>query len=371
MQIYRTNIGNEAALHFGQDYFHLIINGKVYARLYPAERVNGLLEDTFEYDLARNNDLHRINKSKLVLAKNAKNYRSIGNWLCNSIDPASIHKGMECKRRASALPCIIGPFRQDCRKSISDGLTQLSKNAIARKQNRLDYMNKLNAFDVVETAKNGHVTFTPIIRKTRTKKTDANDLTSFYIQKSEYIRKKQTGRKSIESAIDSKYGKAKKQAVNDGQDELLSLSLTDTVIRMLEEKHDTSDIVKVRNHYSQAISNLHEKWNAKKRPAKKDGFTSVYDSEGKEVDCFSLLADNHRPDSSFHKEAVKMLSGDMITVYQMFIDGYSQSEIAIEIQKTERTVKRIFKSIQSVIRPIASDLANEIRRQDTLPSYAW
>jgi hypothetical protein len=212
----------------------------------------------------------------------------------------------------------------------------------------------------------------PVFRKVRNAKKRPTDLISWYDSKTAYSKK------------------AKKPETK--EEYLVSLAIADATIKVLsmagidpKEYNATSDADKAVGidfvHVSESVKYCHaalsscmtdlsKKWGAKKRPQEDFGMSVLY-KDGKEVNTLDLLSDNHNPDSQFHKHVLKTLKGDAVKVYDYYIQGFSLVEIAVKIEKSIITVKRIKKVIDTALAPIASDLAEEIRRQETLPAFAW
>ena len=262
-----------------------------------------------------------------------------------------------------------------------DSIQPLMKIVSEHTQNRIDRQKAQQDFIACQVKSHADVTDiksgkmfipletvnVPVFRKVRNAKRRPTDLLSFYDKKTAWHKKS--------------------KAPIDNQSELLSLATSDAIIKLLESteyktaslydqsigidfNHVSDNVKCCQKAVSQAITDLSRKWDRKKRPQQEQGFSSVY-VDGKEVDALSLLSVNYNTDTSFHKQAVKLLKGDLVKVYEMFMQGYSQNEIAEELGKTRMTVNRIMHSIKSKLAPIASDLADEVRRQETLPSYAW
>lgn len=155
-------------------------------------------------------------------------------------------------------------------------------------------------------------------------------------------------------------------------DDLLELALSDAIIRALESGNKPDEIM-MKRLYSEAISDLSRRWRAAKRPQADRGVSVVYDDSGKAVDPFSLLRINQT--ESIRQDCLSVLAKTMdetaLTIFDLIMAGFTQPEIAGRLGIVDRTVRRIYRRICVVLTPIASDIADAIRKQHEVPSFAW
>ena len=334
-------------------------------------RASGMIQDAHQYNLinTENNVQHSIDSSMRLI-----NYcfSVVASYPVGiDIDTLRIHddnsaRWLQLKQHAE--------YKKD---SIIPELQIISKHT----QARIDSMIKSQLFVANQVKSHADVVdikcgkkyipldtvSVPVFRKVRNEKKRPTDLLSFYEKKTEWHKKSK-------SPIDN-------------QSELLSLATSDAMIHLLESTdyktacfddiaigidfNHVSDNVKCCNKaVSQAITDLSLKWNRKKRPQAEKGFSAVY-ADGKEIDALSLLSVNNNTGNTFHKDAAKLLKGDNAKVFELYLMGYKQAEIAAAMKKSERTIDSLWARIKTALIPIASELADEIRRQNALPSYAW
>lgn len=165
----------------------------------------------------------------------------------------------------------------------------------------------------------------------------------------------------------------KLRSVNNNQD-LMELALSDSIIRAIESSTNQElDEVQLKRLYSEAISDLSRRWRAAKRPQADRGVSVVYDDNGKAVDPFSLLRINQT--ESIRQDCLSVLAKTMdetaLTIFDLIMAGFTQPEIAGRLGIVDRTVRRIYRRICVVLTPIASDIADAIRKQHEVPSFAW
>lgn len=176
-----------------------------------------------------------------------------------------------------------------------------------------------------------------------------------------------------ENALTAYYIKEQKFASrpkNQHYSDLLSMSLSDMVIEMLEKKQDCNDMAIINNTRSDATTNLSRQWTAKKRPADKNRAFNVYDDDGNSVDVLDFVSVNNSPNNNFIKQSHKLLSLEQVKVFDLMLSGHTAEEIAMQIEKTDRTVKRMIKSIKTTLKPAACDLADYVALKNNLPVYA-
>lgn len=281
------------------------------------------------------------------------------------------------------IPSIVGPFSYDNRSGIE---------------------NEIASFPKAEK----------VIREKTTKSKSIGDLVEFYTEKTSYIRSKQTGHKAITSCEHSKYGSAKRAPVNCEQDELLSLATTDAIINILSAPdtyrktlfadscigidfiHQTDNIGYCQKAFNHAISDLSRSWTAAKRPQPKDavivvdnqdvsvnpidmiaantffarkehGISIINRTSGKTIDRISVMV----TDSDFHKQARKLLDNELLTVFDLKMEGLDESEIAEIMGCNIRTIGRMMVKIRLAILPIVSELSDYIQKQNNSPAYSW
>jgi hypothetical protein len=281
------------------------------------------------------------------------------------------------------IPTISGPFNFDNRSGIENEITSFPK---AEK----------------------------VIREKTTKSKSIGDLVEFYTDKTSYIRSKQTGHKAITSCEHSKYGSAKRAPVNCEQDELLSLATTDAIINILSAPdtyrktlfadscigidfiHQTDNIGYCQKAFNHAITDLSRSWTAAKRPQPKDavmvvdnqdvsvnpidmiaantffarkehGISIINRTSGKTIDGISVMV----TDSDFHKQARKLLDNELLTVFDLKMEGLDESEIAEIMGCNIRTIGRMMVKIRLAIEPIGSELSDYVQKQHNSPAYSW
>lgn len=331
---------------FGQSFFSLRFKGKEIVRFYPISNVSSdtLLEDSHIHVAKRQSELKRLVKCQHVLARSANRYQ------------------------------MFGAIVNDNRKGIEQGLKSEQDCKDFDYRSNLDNINRISSGKTIvyRSSERGK-------KIERKQKPSLSNMVDFYMTKSEYIRKKQ-------------YYKA---PVNTEQDELLSLSLSDMVIKILE--HDTyvtandidkamgidfihyTDLPVSHKVYSNCITDLSKNWRASKRPDPKKAITSLVDDESNTIDIFDVLAKNYDTAnvyngiySDIRKAIAKQdKEGDLYRVFDLFMQGYDKTEISKIIGRSRMTVHRLMDRIYSIVEPFAYDLACEVIRRDNSPDYSW
>ena len=83
------------------------------------------------------------------------------------------------------------------------------------------------------------------------------------------------------------------------------------------------------------------------------------------------MNDNDNDLSASCKKLLKNHDPVYIEIMDLYLNGHTQLEIAGKIEKSLITVKRLFKQLAKMLKPLTTDIADYIRLQDSAPSYTW